>query len=257
MKYLSELTPAEVYVLTKDKFTHRELLKITFIDLLFKKVLRTFEVQRVPDKDQEMRTYRYIGIGQGFEKYPSRNHEKFFLSIFEKDSEMEMLFTTLTKVAYQKSITLSYFKNELIKTPTLKKCFSQNIFQRIFYGYSFTDYGKELKRKVEKEIHGLNLELQTVKNTENQKVIELIKVIGANIFFLENIDYEILNQFDSNLAIEMNRREPKTDGSGCSGCGWIFVNYSSHFDSNFNSDSGESSGCGSGCSGCGGCGGCS
>ena len=187
MRYLSELTPAEVYILTKDKITHRELLKITFIDLLFKQVLRTFEVQRQPHIRQEIRTYQYIGIGQNFKKYQSENHEKFFLSTFEKDSEIEMLFRNLVKVGYQKSRTLSDFKNELIKTTTLKKCFSQNIFQRIFYGYSFTEYGKEIKRKVEKEIQNLNSELSTLNSIENQKAIELIKVIGANIFLLENI----------------------------------------------------------------------
>lgn len=254
MKYLSELTPAEVYILTKVDLTHRELLKITFIDLLFKKVLRTFEVQRQPHIRQEIRTYQYIGIGENFKSYKSKNHEKFFLSTFEKDIEIETLFRNLVKIGYQKSRTLSDFKNELIKTPFLKKCFSQNILQKIFYGYSFTEYGKEIKRKVEKEILNLNSELSTLNNIENQKAIELIKVIGANIFLLENIDYELLNQIDADLATEMNRKETNSDGSGCAGCGWSFDNYSSDFDSGCSSDSG----CGgdSGCSGCGGCGGC-
>ena len=43
MKYLSELTPAEILVLTKENVTHQELLKITFIDLLFKKVLKIYK----------------------------------------------------------------------------------------------------------------------------------------------------------------------------------------------------------------------
>ena len=130
MKYLSELTPAEVYILTKNNITHRELLKITFIDLLLKQVLKTFEVKRQPHIRQEIRTYQYIGIGQNFKNYQTKNHEKFFSSTFEKDSEIEMLFRNLVKVSYQKSRTLSDFKNELIKTPTLKKCFSQNIFSK-------------------------------------------------------------------------------------------------------------------------------
>jgi hypothetical protein len=46
MKYLSELTPAEVYIIIKQKASHQELLKITFIDLLFKRVIETFEVER-------------------------------------------------------------------------------------------------------------------------------------------------------------------------------------------------------------------
>jgi hypothetical protein len=254
MKYLSELTPAEVYILTKENVTHRELLKITFIDLLFKKVLRTYEVQRQPHIRQEIRTYQYIGIGQNFKNYNSKNHEKFFLSTFYKDQEIEILFRNLVKIGYQKSGTLSSFKNQIIKTPFLKKCFSQNILQRIFYRYSFTEYGKAIKRAVEKEIQNLNLELSTIKNIQNQKAIELIKVIGGNIFLLENIDYELLNQIDVDLAREMNRKETNSDGSGCGGCAWSFDNYSADFDSGCSSDTGCSGD--SGCSGCGGCGGC-
>jgi hypothetical protein len=255
MKYLSELTPAELLILTKENVTHQELLKITFIDLLLKRVLKTFEVEKQPHIREEVRIYKYVGIGQNYNNYNSLNHERLFLSIFDTDNTIEMLFRNLVKIAYQKSKTLKDLKNDLIKTPTLKKCFSQNIFQRIFYGYSFTEYGTELKRKVKKEIQDLGNQLSDVSTIENQKAIELIKIIGANIFLLVNIDYELLNQIDQDLGIEINRSNSSDGGSGCSGCS--FDNYSSSFDSGCSSDSGCSgdSGCGSGCSGCGGCGG--
>jgi hypothetical protein len=254
MTYLSELTPAEVYILTNRNVTHQQLLKITFIDLILKQVLKTSEVRRQPHAREEVRIYKYIGIGQDFKNYKAKNHEKFFLSIFEKDNSIEILFRNLVKIGYQKSRTLSDFRNELIKTPTLKKCFSQNIFQRLFYGYSFTEFGNELKRKVENEIENLNKELSGLNNIENQKAIELIKLIGGNIFLLENIDYELLNQIDKDLAEEINKKTTTDGGGGCSGCGWSFDDYSSSFDSGCSSDSGcgGNSGCGSGCSGCGG-----
>jgi hypothetical protein len=255
MTYLSELTPAEVYILTNRNVAHQQFLKITFIDLILKQVLKTHEVRRQPHIRQEVRVYKYIGIGQNFKNYKSKNHEKFFLSTFEKDNSIEMLFRNLVKIGYQKSRTLSDFKHELIKTPTLKKCFSQNIFQRLFYGYSFTAFGNELKRKVENEIENLNKELSGLNNIENKKAIELIKVIGGNIFLLGNIDYELLNQIDKDLAEEINKKSTTDGSSGCSGCGWSFDDYSSSFDSGCSSDSGcgGHSGCsGCGCSGCGG-----
>lgn len=251
MIYLSQLTPAEVAFLTKDKVTLQEFLKITFIHLLLKQVLKTFEVERQAHVNHKVRIYNYVGVGEHFNNYISHNHEKFFLATFEYDPSIEMLFRNLVKVAYQKSKTVAHFKNELIKTPTLKKCYSQNIFQKIFNCYSTTAYGKELKRKVQQEIQHLNSELSSVKNIENQKAIEIIKVIGGNIFLLENINYDLLEQIDADLAQEMNRKSTNTDGSGCSGCGWSFDNYSTDFDSGCSS----TSGCG-GASGCGGCGGC-
>jgi hypothetical protein len=252
MKYLSELTPAEVLILTKENVTLQEILKLTFLDLLFKQVLKTFEIQRQPHINDKIRTYKYVGIGQNYKNYNSLNHERLFLSTFGKDDDFEILFRNLVKICYQKTRTLSDLKNDIINTPNLKKCFSQNIFQRIFYGYSFTDYGTELKRKVQQEIQNLGNEFSNINDIENQKVIEIIKIIGANIFILINLDYELLQQIDKDLGIEINKNYSIDGGSGCSGCGSSFDDYSSSFDSGCGGDSG----CGSsGCGGCGGCGG--
>ena len=250
MKYLSELTPAEILVLTKENVTHQELLKITFIDLLLKQVLKIFEVSRQPHIRQQIRVYKYVAIGPNFNSYTSLNHERIFLSVFEKDNSIEILFRNLVKIGYQKSRTLSDLKNDIIATPELQKCFSQNIFQKIFYGYSLTKYGIELKRKVKDEIQNLGNELSSLNDIENQKAIELIKIIGANIFILINVDYELLQQIDTDLGIAINKNHSVGGGTGCSGCGSGFDDFSSSFDSGCGGDSGCS-----GCSGCGGCGG--
>lgn len=253
MKYLSKLTPAEILVLTKDNITQQELLKTTLIDLLFKKVLKVFEIERQPNIRQEIRVYKYVGIGQNFNSYDSQNHERVFLSTYNMDNTIQILFRNLVKIGYQKSKTLNELKNDIIKTPNLKKCFSQNIFQRIFYGYSLTEYGKELKSKVKEEIRILGNQLSTINDIENQKAIDLIKVIGANIFIIINLDYELLKQIDKDLGIEISKNNSNNGGIGCSGCMSSFDDFSSNFDSGCSGDSG----CGSGCSGCGGCGGCS
>lgn len=253
MTYLSKLTPAEILILTRENVSQHEILKITFIDLLFKQVLKTFEVQRQPHLKQEIRVYKYVGIGQNFINYNSLNHERVFLSTFGSDTSAEILFRNLVKIGYQKSKTLSELKSDITRTPNLKKCFSQNIFQRIFDGYSLTKYGIELKRKVQQEIQNIGNELSSVNDIENQKAIELIKIIGANIFLLINLDYEILHQIDRDLGIEIAKNNSIDGGSGCNGCGSSFDDYSSSFDSGCSSDNG----CGGngGCSGCGGCGG--
>lgn len=256
MTYLSQLTPAEMLVLTKENVTQHELLKITFIDLLFKQVLKVSEVERPTYKKEVVRIYKYIGVGNNYNTYNSLNHERVFLSAFNNDTSIQVLFRNLVKIGFQKSKKLSDLKNDIIKTPTLKKCFSQNIFQRVFYGYRLTDFGKELKTKVKQEIQDLGNELSTINNIENQKAIELIKVIGANIFILINIDYDLLQQIDKDLGIEINENHSIDGGSSCSGCSWIFDDYSSNFDSGCGAHSGcgNHSGCG-GDSGCGGCGG--
>ena len=248
MKYLSELNPAEILVLTKENITHQELLKVTFIDLLLKKVLKTIEVERQPHINQEIRIYKYVEIGKNFKNYESKSHEKFFLATFEKDNEIQILFRNLVKIGYQSSRTVLDFKNTIIKSSTLKKCFKQNLFQKLYYGYSFTEYGTELKRKIEKEIEEINSKIVNIKNIENEKAIKLIKEIGGNIFLLGTINYDLLDQIDNDLAA-INKSNSSNGDNGCSGCGYSFDDYSSSFDSGCSSGC---SGCGSGCSGCGG-----
>lgn len=251
MKYLSELTPAENLILTKDNVSHQELLKVTLIDLILKKVLKIFEVERQPHIKQPIRIYKYLAIGENFNNYQSKNHERIFLTAFAKDNTIEILFANLVKIGYQNSRTLNDFKNDILKYPTLKKCFKQNIFQKLYYGYSFTEFGLEFGIKINKEIDFLNAEISDLNNIENQKAIDLIKIISGNIFLLSNINYDLLNEIDNDLAYQFNKT--KKDGSSCSGCGNIFNDYSSSFDSGCSSGC-SSSGCSSGCGGCGGCG---
>lgn len=254
MKYLSELTPAEVLVLTKENVTHQEILKITFIDLLFKEVLQTVEVHRKPHIREVDRIYKYVQIGKNYNNYNSLNHERVFLSAFNADNTVQILFRNLVKIGYKKSKTLNDLKNDIIKTPNLKRCFSRNIFQKLFYAYSLTEYGAELKTKVRQEIQKVGNELSSINSIENHKAVELIKKIGANIFILINVDYELLQQIDKDLGIEITKNHSIDGGSGCSGCSSSssFDEYSSSFDSGCGGDSGcGSSGCG-GCSGCGG-----
>ncbi|MWB96315.1 hypothetical protein GON26_18285 [Flavobacterium sp. GA093] len=251
MKYLTELTPAEILVLTKESVTHKELLKITFIDLLFKQVLKIIEVERKPHVRQDTRVYEYVVAGPNFKSYPSKNHERIFLSSFDPYDSVPILFRNLVKIGYQKSRTLEELKNDVIKTPALRKCFHQNFFQKMFYGYSLTEYGTELKRKIKKEIQDAGNQLSGLNSIENQKAVELIQLIGANIFILVNIDYGLLHQIDMDLGLETTKINTLNSGSGCSGYSSGFDHFSVSFDSGCSGDSG----CGSGCSGCGGCGG--
>lgn len=254
MYYLSKLTPAEILVLTKQNVTQREILKITFLDLVFKNVLKIFDVQRQAHIRERVRVYKYVSIGQNFHNYNSLNHERVYLSAFALDHSLEILFRNFVKIGYQKSRSVSQLKKDIKETPTLKKCFSQNIFQKLFRCYSITEYGADLRKKVKNEMQTLGNELSDISGIDNQKAIEHIKLIGANLFLLINVDDELVQQIDKDLGIEINKNYSIDRGSGCSGCGSSFGDYSLSFDSGCGGNSG-CSGC-SGCSGGGGCGGC-
>ncbi len=251
MNYLNRLTPAEILLITNKSTKHSEFLKLTFLDLLLKKVIKTFEVETQQHPSQDVRVYKYIGIGKKYKTYIWRNHEHFFLSSFQSDNNTQILFRNFVKIGYENSRNKLHFIIELLKSPLLSKCYKRNYFQVIFGGYSMTSFGFELKKDLEKEIYDLNLEFKEIETIDNHKAMNYIKQIGGNIFLIENINYDFLTKVDVDLATEINKSNNSENANGCSGCG--FGNFSISFDCGCSSSGcGGESGCSSGCGGCGG-----
>jgi len=261
VKQLSKLSPAETLLVLQDKNASiKELLKITFMDLLLKQVVRTFEVQRQANSRDAVRIYKYIEIGKNFWTYQPLPHENIFLAPFQKSDSVQILFRHMVKMGYQNAKSESKLHNVLRQSPNLDRCFSRNIIQSLFGGFNITTDGQQLRNKVEAEISQLEKQLPPLILNDHQKALDILKVIKGNVFLLTNIEFDLLKQIDKELLAEMNKRDNNSNDGGCSGCTWdSFDNYSDSFDSNCSGDSGCSggdSGCGgSGCSGCGGCGG--
>lgn len=168
MNYLKQLTPAEVYFITKNNISKREILKLTLIDLILKDALKLETLSKKPNTRDRIRDYRYVVRGTNFMNYKPKNHERVFFSIFENEKDMEVLLKKMITIGFENSI---YLKSNMYSITILLKCFSQNFFQRIFGTCSITDFGKEYKRKVEKEINDLN----------NQFLVLLILIIKHKI----------------------------------------------------------------------------
>lgn len=261
MKQLSILSPAETLLVLQDKNASlKELLKLTFMDLLLKQVIRTNDVQRQPSIKDPIRVYKYVETGKNFKTYQPLLHENAFLAPFQKNDDVQILFRHMIKMGYQNAISNNHYHNIIIQNPNMDKCFSQNIFQSIFGGFKLTNGGLELRNKVQTEIDQLETHISSSFENHHQIALKLLKAIKGNIFLLSNIDFDLLNQIDQELLAEMNRKNNNNYDLGCSGCTWnSFDDYSESFDSSCSGDSGcSNSGCGGGdggCSGCGGCGG--
>ncbi|MBC7749960.1 MAG: hypothetical protein H7Z76_15540 [Methylotenera sp.] len=253
MKQLSKLSPAETLVLLQDTNARlKELLKVTFMDLLLKQVVRTIEVQKQSRRSDIIRVYKYVIIGQNFSNYQPLPHENVFLAPFFKSKNVQILFRHIVKMGYQNSNSESSFQRILSKSPNLQFCFKRNIYNAIFGGFNVEVKGIELRNIVQGEIAQLEKELPQYIANEPEKALHILKVIKGNIFILSNIEFDLLKQIDKELLNEMNKEKTGEISSGCSGCTLdSFDNYSHSFDSSCSCDSGCSS---SGCSGCGGSG---
>lgn len=247
--YLSKLLPAETLLLLEDKKASlKDLLKTTFMDLLLKQTMEIKIYSKQLHKRHPVRYYKYITRGKNFDVYTPQKHELIFISPYHKSSSIKILFQHLVQIGYQNSKSESKYRTAVIQSPNINQYFTRNFIQTVFGSFSITQEGLALRDKLKGEIDQLEKELPSIIETNKEKALQLLNTIGGNIFLLKNIDFSLLQQIDSQILAEMERKYTYATSdstgfygcsiwdSGCSGCG--------------------SSGC-SGCSGCGGGGGCS
>ena len=249
---LSTLTPAETLFALKLKSADlRELLKLTFMDLLLKKVFKIQEIEKRISK-REVRNYKYVLRGENFHSYREREHEFVYLDFYRSDKMAEaLLFQHVVKMGFEKSKNEDYYQRLVSFRLRNEKYISKNFLQNIFGGYSLTDDGKKLQQNLQSQIDQLNSTLPDLISTDRKKALEILLQIKGNVFLLSSIDFELMRLLDRELMDQFKDYKPTTTTGSCSGCTtWPT------FDSGC-SGSGCGSGCGGdGCSGCGGCGGC-
>lgn len=250
MKHLSKFLPTETLLLLEGKNAGiKELLKITFMDLYLKQVIEITTVSTQASSRDKIRYNKYVVRGKNFSSYKPHQHELVYLSPYQKSSSIKVLFQHLVQMGFQNAISESKYISVVRKSPTISNYFTTTIFQTLFGGFSLTQEGLELRTKIKAEITQLEKDLPGIIDSDMERALQILNSIGGNIFLLKNIDFSLLQQIDSELLAELNKKYTNHDGgSGCYGC--------SSWDSGCTGYS--SSGCsgGSGCSGCGGgCGG--
>lgn len=246
MKHLSKFQPAETLLLLEDKKADiKELLKITFMDLLLKKVIEITTVSKQSSSRDKVRYYKYVVRGKNFLKYRPLEHEIVYLSPYQKSSSIKILFQHLIRMGFQNAKSESKYVSAVRQSRNVNYYFTKNILQTVFGGFSISQDGTELRNKIKTEIAQLEKDLPSIIHSDKEKALQILNTIGGNIFLLKNIDFSLLKQIDSEILAEMNRGYKDDDGgTGCYGC--------SSWDSGCTGCGGSgcsSSGCGGGCGG--------
>ncbi len=264
MTTLSRFTPAETLLLTEGTTpTLRQFLKLTFIDLFTKQVLKT----ELPPNDDlsNTRADKYVVPGKNYFTYAPLPHEVGFTRAFEKYPTTKLLFRHLVQLSYKHALTKNRFVRQVCKSPALDGLIRQNFFERLSGKITITPEGEVIKEKLNTEMTDLEQTLPLLVEENRDEAIETVRRLKGNLYLLVNIPFEKWDIIDKDLLTEVNKKtmDNRSNSSGCGGgCGsWNSYNeYSSSFDSGCGSSDGNSSGCSSGgdsgCSGCGGgCGG--
>lgn len=264
MTNLSRFTPSETLLLTEGPFpTLRQFLKLTFIDLLAKQVIRTESSLGPALKDHSSNEDKYVVPGKNYYNYRSLPHEAMFIRVIEKYPNTKLLFRHMVQLSYKYAGSKNKYIRQLCKAPAMDGLVRQNFFQRLNGNVRLTPAGEQMKQQLLTELNELEETLPSLAQTDREAVTNIASRINGNIFLLASIPLTQWAFIDDQLLAQLNRStlDKKEDvgefAAGCSGCGtWDSYNdYSTSFDSGCGGSTGDGgSGCSGGDSGCGGSG---
>ncbi len=256
MELLTKLTPAEAYLIIKNKKSnYKDLLKLTIADLLLKKVIKV--EKRNTDDDQED---KFMSTGIRFDSYQAKEHEKLILAPWYNASDLEIHFRDFIKTCIQNGKNLMHFGvQNTIKANGLYDNYKQGFWNKLFATLSLNESGVELKAKIEEELSVVQRKITAYMQEDRSKAIEIISIIHGNIYLVEGLDPEILKEIEEALNQLSGATDEYTYDTYWMWYGDDYDNdiSNSYFDDAFDSSDSSDGGDGgdSGCSGCGGCGG--
>lgn len=262
MTYLEKFTPAEAYlILNQNQQLQKQVLKITFKELILKEVLKLETVVKTSKNGKRKTTYKYVKTGSVFNSYKHLTNEAPLLEPFRAKSKVRLLLKNYVRLIYDASGGFnSYIWNGMIKQPKLRPFFRANIFYWIIGKTKLTKLGESTKMNLMNELADIEEKLTFLIDQDQKRAAQLVKDIGAHLFLI-NIDFKKFKHLDQYLFTNLKDQDFSSPNISKSSYLGYFDADDNYFDSTFDSVSSEfgESGCSScsGCSGCGGCGGCS
>lgn len=276
MSLIHRLKPAEHEVLLHgSKASIKNLMKLTFMDLMLKNVLvvqESVNTYKRGRRTREVKT-KYVIKGRNFDKYVPSSFELIYLTTFQQSPGIKAIFVKLIQVAYEQIKSDAKFRKSVWRSSAIESCFRVTTYDWLARGFSLTEEGKVMRTQVEQELKQIDEQLANGRSDNLHELGELIQKIGGNVFLLKNIDIQQLKRIDTEIYRSLQERRSYSESSDIGY--WAYFDeftfdyfldtscdiFESAFDSGFDSldTSSTFSGCSScsGCSGCGGCGGCS
>lgn len=205
---LTSQTPAETFLLLHgSSATLKDLLKLTFMDLLLKKVIKSLDIYKTSKGQQKSRVYQYIVVDKNFFNYKPQLHELVFLAPFYVNNDLNILFRHLIAQGYKKAKSQNHYQQLISQTQILQSAFSQSVFQMIFGGRSLTEEGNIIKAKCISEMITLENFLPKELVQDPKKALEVLMQIQGNIFLLQNIVFDLKTEIEQDFMIELNHHE--------------------------------------------------
>jgi hypothetical protein len=264
MIFFTALTPAENLIIRDQRqSSYKQMLELTFMDLLLKKVLK---IEYVKDEttatDQLTETkVAYVSKGENYYTYAPVPHEKLFMKPFITIVTTRILLSNLIKVLYENAEGPRNFRALVALSPRVSNYLKGPRFFPEFGFLPLNKNGIEAKEQIFSEQTTLSGNFVSLWNNDRVKAMDIISKVNGNIFLLP-----LSMQMVKSIGFELDTytSPSKKEDYSAGGCGGFYYSDYDHVSGGFSEhepssgdSSGADSGCGgdSGCSGCGGCGG--
>jgi hypothetical protein len=234
MKVMESFLPAEILlILHEDLVEYNDMLKITFMDLIFKEVL-DFETVTKYSKSSKVRYFNYVTIGAKYDSYAPLKHESIYLSPFQKSRSIRILLSHLIQIGTQNAKSKNKYISSVKHSERLNLCFEKRFHHYIFWGFSRSTKGKQYFDKLTIEMSESERELREMVIKDPDRLPEILNTLKVNVFLMKNIEIdllikmkiEILNKVIPLVNVTFYRKIVSSGGgcggtscSGCSGCG--------------------------------------
>ncbi|AUC13966.1 hypothetical protein BTO06_01815 [Tenacibaculum sp. SZ-18] len=206
LEILSKLSPTETELLVNFKKVElKTLLKLTFCNLLFNKVLVLKKRYLRSSRKSPLRECLVVETGDRFFDYNINGYESIFVSQIDDESYYNLI--PYLKSVYRSAFSKNNYLKIVLKEKTLSDFFELNLL-RNFFNYQTLNYrGKELKTEVTEYLEELNSSLPYLLDNHPKKAANIVKKIKGNIFLLTDVDSEFYKRFKDNYLEGLEKEE--------------------------------------------------
>jgi len=222
MKLLREIKPAEgLLLLELGRASLPKLIRVTFVDLLLRKVLRLESAE--PGMPAH---HRQVAAGPAFANYPASPHEQHLLWFFRNAPETRIQPRHLVRAAQRRLRNRKALHATLAQAPWLRGVLTQSVWQRLLDRYDLTPAGDGVRLSLKTELAELDRYLPHWVETNPAKVVEVLESIRGNVMLLAPQTLRLL----AGAAEDARRQQSLEENYAWNDSSWIIFSDFSYND---------------------------
>ena len=207
---LSELKVAATKLILNTRTELIELLKLTLFDLTLKQVLIIKKsLRKSHPRDKYLREYIVVETGKNYSKYKPDNFEKYFTDRIDEESYFQL--KPYLRAIFKEIPSNKEYKNEIIEDHKINDLFKNDLISNIFSRFKLSKKGHLLRNDISNYLNEIDGIIGNLINHEHEKALELLRFLQGNIFLLDNLRFELLENLKVISKAHQNNNDEYED----------------------------------------------